>query len=100
MGMRPTLYHFYAGTSFRTGPYHLLSSFLSAFVYSPSLQETECLFGNFLLSFTLSMTAKGRKVGGASPQERGAKGSCTTHGFGRGNKQSSFAFFLDDKYVR
>lgn len=48
--------------------------FITHFVYLPSLQETECLFGNFLLSFTLSMTAKGRKVGGVSLQERGAKG--------------------------
>ena len=65
MGMRPTLYHFYAGTSFRTGPYYLLFFFFFMhLVYLPSLQGTECLFGKFSFVFYLLTTAKGREVGG------------------------------------
>lgn len=99
MGMRPTLYHFYAGTSFRTGPYHLFSSLLYAFVHSPSLQETECLFGNFLLSLTINDREGSQGWGGLSTGTR-AKGYHAHHSWVGGNKQSSFAFFLDDKYVR
>jgi hypothetical protein len=102
MGMRPTLYHFTQGTSFPglgliIYPFF---SFLYAFCLLPSLQGN----GMSIWGFSYVITINDREGsqgwrGGLSTGTR-AKGSCTTHGFGEGTTQSSFAFFLDDKYVR
>ena len=73
--------------------------FIMHFVYLPSLQETECLFGNFLLSLTVNDREGSQGWGGLSTGTR-AKGYHAHHSWVGGNKQSSFAFFLDDKYVR
>ena len=100
MGMRPTLYHFYAGTSFRTGPYHLLSSFLYAFcLFHRRSKKRNVYLGYFLLSLTINDREGSQGWGGLSTGTR-AKGYHAHHSWVGGNKQSSFAFFLDDKYVR
>jgi hypothetical protein len=103
MGTRPTLYHFYAGTSFQdwTLPFTLLLFFFMHFVYYRRSSRNRNVYLGIFLCHNYQRPRRVAKGGeGASLQERGQKGSCTTHGFGEGTTQSSFAFFLDDKYVR
>lgn len=69
MGMRPTLYHFYAGTSFQDWTLSFTLFFFSLCIcLLPSLQETECLFGKLFLCLTIN-DREGSQGGGASLQE-------------------------------
>lgn len=61
---------------------------------------SECLFGKLFLCQTINYREGSQGGEGASLQERGAKGSCTTHGLGGGEQTKLIRFFLDDKYVR